>query len=180
MGMKQRCLNPKAKDYFRYGARGIKVCKRWLEFENFLADMGERPKGLTIERIDNNKGYSPYNCRWASYKEQNRNRKSNRHISYKGQTKLLIEWSEHLGISKDTLIYRLDTAKWSVTKTFNTPLISGGVPRSFFKHKGQSKSLKEWSEIYNIPYKNLHNRVYRGWSINKALTTPLKKVGQSD
>lgn len=71
--MKDRCLNPKATRYSEYGAKGITVCDRWLVFENFLADMGERPAGKTLDRKDNKKGYEPANCRWATYAQQTRN-----------------------------------------------------------------------------------------------------------
>lgn len=71
--MKARCSNPKATGYENYGGRGITVCKRWLEFENFLADMGERPDGLTLDRKNNEGNYEPSNCRWATRIEQNNN-----------------------------------------------------------------------------------------------------------
>jgi hypothetical protein len=71
--MIQRCTNPRHKDWARYGGRGITVCDRWLKFENFLADMGARPDGLSIERRDNSKGYGPGNCTWATALEQRHN-----------------------------------------------------------------------------------------------------------
>lgn len=76
MCMKQRCNNPETPDFKYYGGRGIKVCKRWCNFKNFLNDMGEKPKGLTIERLNNDKGYSPDNCKWATRKEQSRNNRN--------------------------------------------------------------------------------------------------------
>lgn len=102
-GMIRRCSVPERQEFSRYGGRGIFVCKRWLKFENFLKDMGERPPGLTIDRIDNNRGYTPKNCRWATVKQQARNRSSN--VRIYGRT--LSEWSDITGIHPDTLGRRL-------------------------------------------------------------------------
>ena len=94
-----RCTKPSYASYKNYGARGIDVCERWLKFENFLADMGKKPEGMSIDRIDNNKGYSPENCRWATHTEQTRNQRSNFLITINGETKCLAEWCEISGVN---------------------------------------------------------------------------------
>lgn len=75
VNMKDRCLNPKHKQYKDYGGRGIQICERWLKLENFFKDMGERPSGLTLDRINNDGNYEPSNCKWATWKEQQNNRR---------------------------------------------------------------------------------------------------------
>ena len=100
--MCSRCLNPKDCNFTRYGGAGITVCKEWkLSFLSFLHDMGTRPKGTTsIDRIDNSKGYYKDNCRWATPKQQARNRGNNVTITFKGETRCIAEWSALLGISR--------------------------------------------------------------------------------
>src|SRR5262245_14667933 len=108
--MRQRCNNPMSPDYANYGWRGIAICKRWEDFENFYADMGDPPPGLTLERINNNRGYSPKNCRWATRSEQSINRRNRHLIKFEGRTMLLQEWAKLLGIGHSGLIKRL--RKW--------------------------------------------------------------------
>lgn len=107
--MKDRCLNPKNCVYHNYGARGIKVCDRWINsFENFYSDMGEKPKHLSIERIDNNGDYEPSNCRWATAREQCANRRRSSHVTIDGETKNISEWSRVSGIGRSTIRRRFD------------------------------------------------------------------------
>jgi hypothetical protein len=112
--MKTRCLNPNDSDWQRYGARGITICDRWLTFENFLADMGERPEGKTLDRYPNQAGnYEPGNCRWATPREQGRNRRSNRPIEFEGRTLCLAEWAERFGMDPDLFSQRLSRMPFS-------------------------------------------------------------------
>ncbi len=106
-GMLQRCRNPKQKWFHRYGGRGIKVCDRWLDFRNFYADMGEKPANLKIERIDNDGDYEPGNCRWATQKEQIRNRENTLMVEYEGRMTPVAELSERFGIRHKRVVARL-------------------------------------------------------------------------
>lgn len=117
IGMKARCNNPNIKHFKHYGGRGIKVCKQWNKFESFYKDMGEKPEGLTLERIDTNGNYEPSNCKWATWKEQERNRTNNRLITYRGKTQCLAAWAEEKEIVYSALLWRLD--KYSPEIAFN-------------------------------------------------------------
>lgn len=120
--MRQRCSNPaNEKNWKDYGGRGIRVCERWQSFENFYADMGDPPEGTSLDRIDFNGNYEPSNCRWATDMEQARNKRNNVLITYRGETRSLIEWSEHLDLNYRNLVTRLTTHKWSVERTLETP-----------------------------------------------------------
>lgn len=114
--MKQRCTNPNYIDYHNWGGRGIKICKRWMKFSNFLEDMGECPPGLTLDRKNNNKNYCKSNCGWATRLQQMRNMRSNHLITYNGKTQTLIEWSEEVNIKAPTIRKRLKLG-WSVERT---------------------------------------------------------------
>jgi hypothetical protein len=124
-GIIKRCSNIKEKAYKNYGGRGIAICGRWLHsFENFYADMGARPSPEhTIERKDNDKGYSPDNCKWATTKEQNRNYRRNVMITHKGETLCMSDWANKIGISPDLLGYRIK--RWTVEEALLTPVNSG-------------------------------------------------------
>ena len=114
--MKSRCLNPKAANYPAYGGRGITVCESWMVFSNFLKDMGERPDGTSLDRIDNTKGYCKENCRWVSFLEQGANKKNNLLITYQGVTKTAAQWSLDLGLAKSAVWQRIKKYGWSPEK----------------------------------------------------------------
>lgn len=122
-GMFQRCNNPKSKGFARYGGRGISICEDWLVFENFMRDMGERPDGTSIDRIDNDGNYEPSNCRWATQKTQTNNRSVTRTITANGQTLPLTEWSALIGVKPITLEKRVK-AGWSDHDVINTPIMT--------------------------------------------------------
>lgn len=106
--MKARCCNPSNDQFEHYGARGIKVCERWkASFEAFMADMGERPEGMTIDRIDNDGDYEAGNCRWAPETEQARNRRSTIKVERDGVTKCVKDWCDELGINVDRVYGRI-------------------------------------------------------------------------
>jgi hypothetical protein len=119
-----------------YKKRGITYCARWETFENFYADMGDPPSPKhSLDRIDNNKGYSKENCRWATGSQQARNRRVSRMVEYKGKTKNLYDWAEELGISIKVLQHRMWDG-WDVEKAFTKPAQTHSP-------KGQGKRLVE-------------------------------------
>ncbi len=105
--MKKRCLCKTNRAYKDYGGRGIGICDRWLKFENFLLDMGEKPINMTLERINNNAGYAPENCKWATRTEQARNKRNARYVTAHGKTQTIQEWAEETGMTYYTIYLRL-------------------------------------------------------------------------
>jgi hypothetical protein len=117
--MKERCTNPSNKIYSN---RGISVCDRWKKFKFFLADMGERPAGCQLDRIDNNGNYEPINCRWVTPKEQQRNRRNNILWAHNGKTQCMAQWEEETGISIKTLWDRVYKHGWTIDKALTQPI----------------------------------------------------------
>lgn len=108
-----RCTKKNEQGYSNYGGRGIKICDKWMKMDGFFDDMGERPDGMSLDRIDNNKGYFKENCRWATQKQQHRNKRSNRIITIDGESKCIAEWAEdkRCKVSKRIIGGRLER-KW--------------------------------------------------------------------
>lgn len=114
--MKGRCTNPKYENYKNYGGRGISVCQEWHTFENFYRDMGARPEGTSLDRIDVNGNYEPSNCRWGTEEEQCNNRTNARLLEFNGKKQTIAQWSRELGIKYRTIHQRL-RMKWSIKDT---------------------------------------------------------------
>jgi len=113
--MMDRCFNPNSKNFVNYGGRGITVDTLWHNFENFYKDMGDS-NGLTLERVNNEIGYTASNCRWATQKEQANNRRSCRQITFKGKTQNITQWAKELNVPRTRLYERICRRKWDVEK----------------------------------------------------------------
>ena len=119
--MKQRCTNKNDPGAKNYQNRGITFCERWDDFEMFYKDMGPRPSlAHTLDRIDNDKGYFPSNCRWGTKLEQQRNRRTSRLLTFEGETKTIHEWAKIKGISSPALYKRINRG-WTVEDALTTP-----------------------------------------------------------
>lgn len=118
---RDRCNNPNRKDYYRYGGRGITYDPAWNNFLQFVHDMGCAPEGMTLDRIDNDKGYYKDNCRWATRKQQSHNSTRVKYITIAGETKRLTEWLQAYQVSKNSY-YRRVKLGWSIEQAIKTPM----------------------------------------------------------
>jgi hypothetical protein len=165
-----RCCNPNQRSYKMYGAKGVTVCARWREsFVNFLEDMGPRPEGTSIDRIDNSLGYEPSNCRWSTRVEQSRNRSFARKISYAGKSQCLAEWADEYQIKYGLLKRRL-SAGWEMESALTTPNLKSDRPITF---DGETLLISQWARKLSVHPRTLFNRIHRGWPIARALTEPV-------
>lgn len=132
--MIDRCYKPSNPSYKYYGAKGIKVCKRWLNsFENFKSDIGERPKGTTLDRINSKLNYSPDNCKWSTIKEQNNNKSDTRIITFNNKTMNMSAWAKEIGTSPATLHYRIVKLKMKIEMALTIPVSRSNRKKDLIK-----------------------------------------------
>lgn len=168
--MIQRCKNPKSSHFSSYGGRGITVCDRWLEFDNFFKDMGNRPSHeYSIDRIDNDSGYHPDNCRWSLRDEQMANMRSNKIINTSDGPLPIFKASKAKGIPSYIVRNRL-RASWKEEEALDRPIHR----RIIATPKGDMR-LSEAARAYGLSKHILHLRLSRGWSTERALSTPVRK-----
>lgn len=167
--MRQRCYDPNHPAYPRYGGRGICVCERWLDsILAFVEDMGERPSGLTLERIDNEGDYSPQNCKWATAKEQANNTRKTRYVTVDGKRELAREVAAENDISPSQLSVRLANG-WTVEQ-------AAGLEEHYIKSaitiNGETMTMAQWAKRAGISRQAVSQRLQWGWPIEKALLAP--------
>lgn len=121
--MINRCRNQNVKEFKHYGGRGITIAPEFSSFESFYSIMGPRPQGMTLERNDVNGNYSESNCRWATMKEQARNKRVSRFITYNGETKCLAAWAEVTGLRASLILSRIDYLGWNTGDALTTPVV---------------------------------------------------------
>lgn len=172
--MKQRCLNPADKHFANYGARGITVCDRWRDsFEAFFADMGERPADKTsIDRIDNDRGYEPGNCRWADDIEQHNNKRNNRYLEVDGERATIGEWARRTGQSMIRIHHRL-TLGWPDKEAVFGPTTGKRYlthhPRArFVDFRGQSMQISDAAKSVGLTASDLSYHMKRGRTADEA------------
>lgn len=181
--MKDRCYNPKNYEYNKYGGRGIVVCDEWINHER-VKTLGRVTKGwlafkewalsngykdnLSIDRINNDKGYSPDNCRWADAKTQSNNRGDFVYkITYKGKTQTLKQWCKELDLKYPTVLRRISVLHWPIEKALETKT---DAREKLITYNNKSKSLTQWCNDLGLDYKATHRRLYRlKWSLERAL-----------
>jgi uncharacterized protein YggL (DUF469 family) len=162
-GMKARCLNPNNPHYANYGKRGIKICDQWINnFNQFVKDMGERPQGYSIDRINNDGDYTPQNCKWSTKKEQQRNRRVTKHITIEGISYLICDIAEKYDFKYDTIENRTKTAKTfnelvdKTRKVYKEGLALGGKASG-----AKKKALTHCKAGHEFTEANTH--IYKGW-----------------
>jgi hypothetical protein len=166
--MKNRCDNKTHVAYARYGGRGITYDTRWREFKNFLEDMGHKPSAnMELDRIDNNKNYCKENCRWATKKEQTRNRggaRATRLYTYEGKTMCIKDWADYVGITPQSMQKRLNNG-WPLEKAFSP---TRHDKPDLYSFDGKTLSLTDWARYLGIKKQTLYSRIQAGRPLDKV------------
>jgi hypothetical protein len=175
--MLSRCYYEKDRCYSIYGGRGITVCDRWREsFENFYADMGDKPSSKhSLDRIDSDGNYCPTNCRWATPTEQANNRRNSLRVCINGISKSLADWAEFYGTKLNTIDTRIARG-WSYEEAVcGRPRKPRAHHTNLYFVDGAYLSAKEAAKKYGIAQSTVRERLNRGWTIEEALTTPIQE-----
>ncbi len=171
-GLKDRCSKTSGRDYWRYKAKGITYCERWDKYENFKEDMGECPKidgvRISLDRIDNSKGYYKENCKWSTTKEQANNRDTNVVFTIGDVSHTITGWSELYNKNPNLVITRVNSG-WSIEKALNEPT---RVYKTL-EFNGECLTFKEWSVRVELEPSTIRNRIKLGWTIEEALKIPV-------
>jgi hypothetical protein len=173
INMKNRCLNPKRRDYERYGGRGITVCERWRNsFADFWADVSPRPSKIhQLDRIDNDGPYSPDNVRWATPAENSLNTRANVFLEHDGRRMTITEWERVLQIKKGTLKRRIQRG-WIASEALTTPIQEDPL----YTFNGETYNLSEWARRLNCDLNMLYGRLHKsGMNIEEAFSIPRRK-----
>lgn len=163
--MKSRCYYKKDSRFPDYGGRGITVCDEWKDnFETFYRDMGPRPTPQhTIDRENNDLGYSKENCRWATKVDQNNNTRKNVYYELNGDRKTLAEWCRDRKLNYHTAYYRLNELGWTIEEALQS------IEDRQITHDGITKSLRHWCELFGLDPKSVYLRVLRGTSLETII-----------
>lgn len=165
--IRTRCRSDEPRYYSHYKGKGIRVCERWDDFSKFLEDMGERPMEKTLDRIDNNLGYSPENCRWATVYEQANNKSNNTILEFNGERLNVSQWAKKIGIPRHTLFLRI-RAGWPVARVLTQKPIKKNHQITF---RGETNSLRAWSTKLNLNYRTLLARFNSGKMTTEQMLT---------
>lgn len=186
--MHSRTRNTKLREYKYYGGKGIKVCERWKTFKSFYLDMGDKPTSKhTLERIDINKDYSPENCKWATWEEQQKNTSRSRKITLNGKTQILNDWCKELDVPLATIMWRVQNGmsyEDALAKKYNklkrTAKHIEPNKERIIECFGRKMLVTDWAIELNCSINTLNARLRRGWSSEKVITTPIKKYKFKD
>ncbi|RKZ91308.1 MAG: hypothetical protein DRQ40_10035 [Gammaproteobacteria bacterium] len=186
--MRSRCNNPNDDHYKDYGGRGITLCEEWADsrdgFARFIEHVGPCPSDQhSIDRVLNGKGYKPGNVRWATKRQQARNRRSTHDITFNGRTQCLQAWADEIGVSHSTLIKRLDSDNWTLEATLTTKAsaqheglndkarLDTGIQITY---QGKTQSLVRWAREKNLSYQSVLNRYRDDWDIQAIFEVPFQ------